>query len=375
MRPQDHTANYREIFLGDRPMIDTRAPGEFSKGAFPSATNLPLMTDRERQQVGTAYKKTGRAAAIELGEKLVNGAIREERVEGWCAFARQHPEGVIYCYRGGLRSQTAQGWMHEAGVDYPFVAGGYKAMRQFLLRELDDLCNAMDTVLISGKTGSGKTRVIEALSRAVDLEGIAKHRGSTFGQLLDPQPSQVDFENSVIIALMKLMATEQRPVFLEDESRLIGRNFIPPTLQIVMRAAPIIVVEEPLERRVEVVVEDYILDLGRRFAERHGEFGPTRHRDKLLADLGKIHKRLGGARHAKTAALLNQAFEQQWLNGDLTQHREWIELLLLGYYDPMYEYQLDKRAGEVLFRGSREEAIAFARSLSTKSGPSPMQPG
>jgi len=366
MSPKDPHSNFRELFLGNRPMIDTRAPGEFSKGAFPSATNLPLMTDRERQKVGTCYKKDGREAAIALGRTLVNGAIREERIHSWCAFAQQHPEGAIYCYRGGLRSHTAQDWMRDAGVDYPLIEGGYKAMRQFLLHELEDLCKRLDAVLISGKTGSGKTRVIEALSRAVDLEGIAKHRGSTFGQLLDPQPSQVDFENTLTITLMKLLSNGQPNIFLEDESRLIGRSFIPPTLQVVMRAAPYIIVEESLEERVDVVIDDYIHDLGRRFAQRHGDkLGPTTHRDKLLADLAKIRKRLGGQRHAEIAALMNEAFEEQWATGDLAKHRQWIARLLLGYYDPMYEYQLGKRAGELLFRGSRAEATAFATELST----------
>lgn len=361
MPTQDDTTNFREIFLQDRPLIDTRAPIEFGKGSFPWATNLPLLIDRERQKIGTCYKKSGREAAIQLGHQLVKGTTREQRLQAWCDFAREHPEGAMFCYRGGLRSHTAQEWLREAGVDYPLIEGGYKAMRQFLLQELDQICDQLEVVLISGKTGSGKTRVIEVLSRAVDLEGIAKHRGSTFGQLLDPQPSQIDFENTLTIALMKRLASGDSRVFLEDESRLIGRSFIPQPLQNVMKAAPYIVVEEPIEARIDVVVDDYIVDLGRRFLTRHGEeLGPSMHQDKLLANLKKIQKRLGGARHDETAALINGAFEKQGRTGDLTGHRAWIEVLLLSYYDPMYEYQLNRRDGELLFQGSRHEAIAFA---------------
>lgn len=123
--------DYRDIFLNDRPMMDTRAPVEFVKGAFPGVVNLPLMTDDERQRVGTCYKQQGQQAAIVLGHELVSGAIKAERVEQWAQFARANPDGYLYCFRGGLRSQIVQQWLHEAGLDYPRVGGGYKAMRTF----------------------------------------------------------------------------------------------------------------------------------------------------------------------------------------------------------------------------------------------------
>jgi tRNA 2-selenouridine synthase len=364
--PIQDATTFRAIFLQDRPLIDTRAPLEFGKGAFPSATNLPLLTDRERQKVGTCYKQSGREAAIALGHQLVKGTTREQRLSVWRDFARQYPEGAIYCYRGGLRSHTAQEWLRETGIEYPLIEGGYKAMRQFLLQEIERLCEQLEVTLISGKTGSGKTRVIEAVSRAVDLEGLAKHRGSTFGQLLTPQPSQIDFEHTLTISLMKKLQEGDPRIALEDESRLIGRSFIPPALQAVMRAAPYIVVDEPIESRIDVVVDDYIVDLGQRYESEHGEeLGPTMHRDKLLADLKKIQKRLGGARHGEIANLINQAFAKQWHTGESAGHRAWIARLLLDYYDPMYAYQLERRAGTLLFRGSRPEVISFATQRSS----------
>ncbi|PTT62477.1 tRNA 2-selenouridine(34) synthase MnmH, partial [Pseudomonas sp. HMWF007] len=126
--------DYRDIFLNDRPLMDARAPVEFHKGAFPGVINLPLMNDIERQRIGTCYKQHGQQAAIELGHQLVSGTVKAERIQAWADFARAHPDGLIYCFRGGLRSQITQQWLHdEAGIDYPRVGGGYKAMRTFLI--------------------------------------------------------------------------------------------------------------------------------------------------------------------------------------------------------------------------------------------------
>ena len=112
--------DYRHIFLNDVPMMDVRAPVEFGQGAFPGVANLPLMDDGERQQVGTCYKHKGQEAAIALGHQLVSGATKRQRIEAWAQFAQTHPQGVLYCFRGGLRSQIVQQWLlNEAGIDYP----------------------------------------------------------------------------------------------------------------------------------------------------------------------------------------------------------------------------------------------------------------
>jgi len=106
-----------------------------------------------------------------------------------------------------------QRWLREEGIDYPLITGGYKAMRQFLLQELERSVASASFVLISGRTGSGKTRVITRLARGVDLEGLANHRGSSFGQMTTPQPSQIDFENAIIMSLMRLLATGAERIF------------------------------------------------------------------------------------------------------------------------------------------------------------------
>ncbi len=110
------TQDYRRIFLHDIPLIDVRAPVEFQQGAFANAINLPLMNDEERQAVGTCYKQQGQQAAIALGYRLVNGRLREQRTAAWVAQCAQRPEGYIYCFRGGLRSQLVQQWLREVAV-------------------------------------------------------------------------------------------------------------------------------------------------------------------------------------------------------------------------------------------------------------------
>jgi tRNA 2-selenouridine synthase len=361
MQKRPDTDDYQALFLTPTPLMDMRAPTEFARGAFPSALSLPLMSDDERAQVGICYKQRGQSAAIELGHQLVSGELRQQRLAQWLDFTRQHPQGYLYCFRGGLRSQTVQRWLHDAGVDYPLVIGGYKAMRRFLLDELERSVERASFVLVSGKTGTGKTRVIRRVARAVDLEGLANHRGSSFGQMPSPQPSQIDFENSVSIALLRLLAQDAGMILLEDEGRLIGRLSLPESLREKMRNAPMVIVQEHLATRIDVVIEDYIVDLGQRFALLHGDEGGRLHSEKLQHDLARIRKRLGGQQYQMISAVMADAFEAQWHDGDLTGHRSWIGDLLEKYYDPMYEYQLSKRSGQQLFCGDRQAVIDWAQ--------------
>ena len=170
----------------------------------------------------------------------------------------------------------------------------------------------------------------------------------------------MDFENSISIALLKLLRGDQSRVYLEDEGRLIGRLALPDGLRAKMMEAPLAVVEESLASRIQVVLEDYVIDLGRRFNLAFPEDGVLRHRQKLQADLEKIRKRLGGARQQAISAMIDVAFDVQEEAGDLEPHREWIGALLETYYDPMYEYQLSQRSGRQLYRGSREQVTAWA---------------
>ncbi len=362
MTPREDTEDYRQIFLDQVPLLDTRAPIEFFQGAFPTAVNLPLMNDEERHLVGIRYKESGQASAIELGHSLVCGELKQQRINAWKAFAAENPHGYLYCFRGGLRSQIVQGWLQEAGLNYPLVKGGYKALRRFLIEELSTSLSRAELVLISGKTGTGKTRVIQALEASIDLEGQARHRGSSFGQLPEQQPSQIDFENVISIEFQQRLLSFST-VFLEDEGRLIGRLSLPAMLLERMQQAPMMVVEETVASRVNVVIEDYVMDLGRRYQSSYGEEGLARHEHNLRASLERIRKRLGGVLYQEIDQLLVDAFSQQRRTASLELHRAWIEALLVKYYDPMYEYQLSKRDGKVLAAGSRAEVTERAQQL------------
>ena len=139
-----------------------------------------------------------------------------------CIRDRANPDGYLYCFRGGLRSQIVQQWLKsEAGIDYPRVVGGYKAMRTFLLETTEQAVAECDFVLVGGMTGTGKTEVLAQLGNAVDLEAHANHRGSSFGKRASAQPAQIDFENVLAIDLLKRRAAGQQQFVLEDEARLI----------------------------------------------------------------------------------------------------------------------------------------------------------
>ena len=141
--------DYRAILASDTPLIDVRAPVEFSQSAMPAAINLPLMNDEERAAVGTCYKRQGPEAALALGHKLVQGDLRASRTQAWLEACARYPHGYLCCARGGQRSHIVQQWLKEAGVDYPLIVGGYKALRQAAIQATDELVQR-PIVLIGG---------------------------------------------------------------------------------------------------------------------------------------------------------------------------------------------------------------------------------
>jgi len=354
------TADYAALFLADVPMMDTRAPVEYAKGSFPGSKNHPLMSDEERAAVGTCYKEKGQAAAIELGHELVRGEVKEARVSGWLDFARRHPDGYLYCFRGGLRSEICQRWMHEAGCDYPRVQGGYKAMRRFLLETTETECKQRKLVVLAGHTGSAKTEVLQHLPNSIDLEGLAHHRGSAFGKRPGGQPPQISFENAIGVALLKQAHNiPGNTTVVEDESQLIGRLNLPEVLRDKMAQAPVVLVERTLQQRVEHTFENYILDALRERQDYFGdEDGFREFAAYLRESLHNIRRRLGGARYAEMATVLDTALDAH-ARGDAEAHLSWIETLLQHYYDPMYEYQIAKKRERVVFAGDTDAVIEY----------------
>ncbi|NVZ24838.1 tRNA 2-selenouridine(34) synthase MnmH [Pseudomonas gingeri] len=354
--------DYRELFLNDVPMMDTRAPVEFAKGSFPGVINLPLMTDLERQRVGTCYKQHGQQAAIVLGHQLVSGDIKADRLQAWADFTRAHPDGVLYCFRGGLRSKIVQQWLKEAGIDYPRVTGGYKAMRTFLLQSIEQAVAQADFLLLGGMTGTGKTDVIVQLDNSLDLEGHANHRGSSFGKRATGQPSNIDFENRLAVDLLKKRARGIGQFVLEDESRMVGRCALPLALYQGMQQFSMVWLEDSLESRVERILRDYVVQLCAEFVAVHGEQGFKLFAERLLASLDNIHKRLGGERHQRMRGLMADALAEQERSGSVDLHRAWIQGLLNEYYDPMYAFQRESKGARIEFAGEQAAVLEYLRA-------------
>ncbi|MFT6389279.1 MAG: tRNA 2-selenouridine synthase [Cellvibrionaceae bacterium] len=351
--------DFKQLFLSDTPMIDVRAPVEFTKGAFPSSINAPLMNNDEREAVGTCYKEHGPDAAVELGHQLVFGDLKAQRIQKWQDFTNQHPDGILYCFRGGLRSRIAQQWLSDAGIDRPYVKGGYKAMRTYLLAQLQQRINQGQFIVLSGATGSGKTEVINDWPHSIDLEGLAKHRGSTFGKTFVPQPVQINFENTWSVAWLKRIHVDDSPVLIEDESRLIGRITILPEYLAATRFASNILIEAPYEQRIARIRRDYFMNTLKHYQKND----PNTAYDLLDAFIReavlRIKKRLGGTRFTFINATLDSAIialksQNQWSGFD-----DIINILLSEYYDPMYEYQYQQKTDKTIFKGSHTEIVEW----------------
>jgi tRNA 2-selenouridine synthase len=329
-------SDFTSLLVGSTRWIDVRAPVEFQEGAIPGAVNLPLLTDSERHAIGLTYKNEGQEAAIRLGHELVSGRVREERVAGWKKEIEAHPDAVIYCFRGGLRSQITQSWLAEAGIHRPIIEGGYKALRQFLLAALETQIDKLAFEVVTGPTGSGKTAYIHASGKPfIDLEDLAKHRGSAFGSLPEAQPSQVNFENSLAMALLKL-GDGHEPILIEDESRLIGRCALPENLYAKIHASPKIRLEVPLEERVERIFKDYVLDSNLGKTQDPSKF------ESFQTSIESLARKLGGTRTQELLSDLENSRKDFETGKGLDSNRIWIRKILEWHYDPFYQFALER---------------------------------
>ena len=348
---------FTELLLNSTPLIDVRAECEYHDGHIPHSVNLPLLNDGERAEVGTCYKRKGQEAAITLGTELVSGDTKKERMSAWIRFIADNPTAVVLCFRGGLRSQTVQKWLAESGLQRPLISGGYKALRRHLLRTTIRVASEKKIIIVAGKTGTGKTHLINNLTRSVDLEGLANHRGSAFGRRVSAQPAQSVFENLLALDLLRQEREGGATLFLEDESKAIGSISLPLELHRAMSVAPIVRVEESLDFRVETILNDYIVSNLTDFRLLDPVQGDFLFSESLLASLDRIKKRLGGERHSALRDIMSAALTS---NNDHDQHRAWIRGLLVDYYDPMYEYQMTKKARRVVFKGDSDTFLEWA---------------
>lgn len=356
---------FTQLLRDKAPLLDVRSEGEFLKSGLDWTSNIPILNNLERHKVGICYKENGQSAAEELGHKLVSGALREARVSRWLEEARERNSKAVFCWRGGKRSQIAQQWLLEHGVDLPRIIGGYKALRNHLLKLLPELLGEMNFVVIAGRTGSGKTSFLNNVklsNKMLDLEGLAKHRGSAFGAVFGEQPSQATFENSLIVELLNLHNHDNRPILIESESRLVGRLALPNLLIDKMQQAPVVVLNVDENTRADNIVDDYIVDnplcQKASLTDSHNVL-----REFIVQSTLKLEKRLGKVRTAETLLLIDLAFKEQKNSGDLSRHKDWVLKLLTEYYDPMYEKHLKRYQSRVVLSASPGEAMSYVNSL------------
>ncbi|MEB3271673.1 MAG: tRNA 2-selenouridine(34) synthase MnmH [Synechococcus sp.] len=326
-----------EAFLaGQGPILDVRSPAEYQQAHIPGALSLPLFGDEERAAIGTLYKQQGRRQAVQQGLALVGPRLATlgQALLEQAALAPGHPLR-LHCWRGGLRSASVA-WL-AGTLDLPvlLLAGGYKHFRRWALARFEQ---AWPIRLLGGRTGTGKTELLLALQQqgvaVVDLEGLAHHRGSSFGGLgLPPQPSVEHYENRLALALHTHRDAPQ--IWLEAESSQVGRCRIPAGLWRQMQQAPVLEVRRPLEQRLDHLVNIYGVQEPAALAEA------TR----------RIARRLGPGR---TAAALEAIERHDWA-GACRQ--------MLDYYDRCYDHELSSHAVESVDLAALDAGAAAALLL------------
>lgn len=263
--------------------LDVRSPSEFALDHLPGAVNLPVLDDSERALVGTIYARESPFAAKKRGAALVARNIAHI-VDAHCRDQPREWSPVVYCWRGGQRSAALAHVLHEIGFRVTQLDGGYQAYRRHVVVALARLPARFKFVVVCGLTGAGKSRLLSALSgigtQVLDLEGLAKHRGSLLGDLPDePQPSQKAFESQLLAALERF--DSRVPVYVESESRRIGSVQMPEALLTAMRASSCVRIDTPHVLRVALLKEEYqhFLDnpdsLSTKLARLEPLFGPA----------------------------------------------------------------------------------------------------
>ena len=319
--------------------IDLRSEKEFHKGTIPGSVNIPILSNDEFENVGKEYKNKGQEAAINLGLQLVRGDLKNKRIDAWKNHLNNNPGCFIFCYRGGLRSKIAQEWLEKENIIVQRISGGYKNFRSNILDEhVNSKYDINKWMIIGGLTGSGKTALLSQFKETIDLEKIANHRGSAFGKNISPQPSQADFENELTL---KYINHSHSNILLEDESRSIGRVTLPGTWYEKMQSSKLVVLKISTDERVNNILDEYVLQILKTSNNVQELL------NQYLFSLEKIKKRLGDKLFKEISDLMIKAFKMD----NLDSHKKWISKLLIGYYDPMYNYKLKLRKEYIVHIG------------------------
>ncbi len=354
--------DFRSIVLQDIPLLDVRAPIEYLKGAFLNTTNIPILDDEERRLVGTRYKEQGNAAAVKLAQELIKNEGKDKRVTLWRAYIKEHPNAMLFCFRGGQRSGISQAWLSESGISITRLKGGYKAFRNFLMEESLRITAKHKTIILGGRTGSGKTVLLSKIKESVDLEGIANHRGSSFGSFTSPQPSQIDFENNLAYSLIRFDEKKFRYLVIEHESHNIGRAFIPKPLYNNLIDGELIILETSIAERVEITLHEYVTLALQNYSKKFENNGVEVWAEDVHDNLLRIKKRLGNELYLKFKTLFNEVYNTFLSTKDINVFKPFIQRLLEDYYDPMYDYQIEKTKIPIIFRGDASEVLNFMTS-------------
>lgn len=318
----------------EHPVLDVRSPGEFEHAHIPGAYSLPLFTDEERKVVGTAYKQESREKAIKIGlkyfgKKMVKMVEEVEELGGRRKMRGNRPETgsgrleegdkivLVHCWRGGMRSAGVAWLLDLYGYKVYTLAGGYKAYRNWVLQQFEKEYNIQ---IIGGYTGSAKSYVLKELQKqneaVVDLESLANHKGSAFGNIGMPkQPSQEMFENLLATQLSSVTSSPSPIIWMEDESQRIGDVNIPTIFFKHMRTKPVLFLDIPFEERLKHIVIEY------------GKLD----KERMINAIIRIKKRLGGL---DTKNAINYLVED---------NVEEAFRILLRYYDKGYEKAMETR--------------------------------
>jgi tRNA 2-selenouridine synthase len=289
------------------PVLDVRSPAEYARGHIPGALSLPLFNNEERSIVGTLYLQKGSREAMMKGLELVGPKMKE--FVSQASGLTPGGELALYCWRGGMRSNSMAWLFNTSGIASHTLEGGYKSWR----RHIHDYFGqpAPNLVVIGGMTGTGKTEILEEIEKkggqVIHLERLAHHKGSVFGHLGMPeQPSVEQFENDLYACLANVNSNE--PVFVEDESLAIGQVFIPKSFYAQMSLARFLNIRVPFPERVKRLVESYT----------EGETG------LLIAAVDRIERRLGNEKATRVKKFI------------MEQHMEKAVEIVLEYYDKVY---------------------------------------
>lgn len=306
------------VLSGVGDVIDVRSPLEFAQGHIPSAVNVPLFDDEQRAAVGTMYQHRGTEAAIALGFELVGPRMESLRQ----ACLRHAGDGAarIHCWRGGMRSESVAWLLQRSGYKVYLLQGGYKAYRHEVLGAFE---RSLRLIVLGGLTGAGKTDTLHALraqgEQVLDLEGLAHHKGSAFGWLGEkPQPSSEMFENALHAQLERLDL--RRRIWIEDESRNIGKVVVPQALHQQMGKARTVFLEATHASRMQRLLRDYT------------RYNPA----DIVSAIERLRKRLGDVAVRECVAAVEQ--------GDF----ETAIGMVLAYYDKRYAYSLNYKDREMM---------------------------